>query len=68
MWVVRTLTKNKKHQTERNAFFDGNVSIARYDELRYPFLEKITEKQIGFFWRPEEIDILRDSKDFHNQT
>jgi ribonucleoside-diphosphate reductase beta chain len=65
---VRTLTKNKKHQTERSAFFDGNVSIARYDELRYPFLDKITEKQIGFFWRPEEIDILRDSKDFHNLT
>ena len=65
---MRTLTTNKKHNTKRDAFFDGNVSIARYDELRYPWLEKITEKQIGFFWRPEEIDILRDSKDFHNLT
>jgi ribonucleoside-diphosphate reductase beta chain len=62
------LTTNKKHQTKRDAFFDGNVSIARYDELRYPWLDKITEKQIGFFWRPEEIDTLRDAKDFKDLT
>lgn len=65
---MRTLEKNKKHNTKRDAFFDGNVSVARYDELRYPWLEKITEKQIGFFWRPEEVDILRDSKDFNDLT
>lgn len=65
---MRTLTTNKKHQTKRDAFFDGNVSIARYDELKYPWLDKITEKQIGFFWRPEEIDTLRDSKDFKDLT
>ena len=65
---MRTLKKNKKHQTKRDAFFDGGVDIARYDELRYPWLEKITEKQIGFFWRPEEVDILRDAKDFADLT
>ena len=61
---MRTLTTNKKHHTQRDMFFDGNTSIARYDELRYPWLDKLSEKQIGFFWRPEEIDILRDSNDF----
>ena len=65
---MRTLTKNKKHNTERDMFFDGNTSIARYDELRYPWLDKLSEKQVGFFWRPEEIDILRDSKDFADLT
>ena len=65
---MRTLTKNKKHNTTRDMFFDGNTSIARYDELRYPWLDKLSEKQIGFFWRPEEIDILRDSKDFADLT
>ena len=65
---MRTLTTNKKHHTERSMFFDGNVSIARYDDLRYPWLDKLSEKQIGFFWRPEEIDVLRDSKDFADLT
>jgi ribonucleoside-diphosphate reductase beta chain len=65
---VRTLVANKKHHTERAMFFDGNVSIARYDDLRYPWLDKLSEKQVGFFWRPEEIDVLRDSKDFADLT
>ncbi len=45
-------------------FFDGNVDIARYDDIKYPQLDKFTDKQLGFFWRPEEVDILRDNKDF----
>lgn len=45
-------------------FFDGSAEIARYDVLKYPQLDKITDRQLGFFWRPEEVDILRDAKDF----
>jgi len=45
-------------------FFDGGTDIARYDEVKYPQLEKITDRQLGFFWRPEEVDILRDANDF----
>ena len=59
-----TLGTNEKHNTQRNAFFDGSVEIARYDMLKYTNFDKITDKQLGFFWRPEEVDILRDSKDF----
>src|SRR5210317_562922 len=59
------LTKNKKSHLERNMFFDENVDIARYDQVRYPQLEKITDKQLGFFWRPEEVDVSKDKKDFH---
>jgi ribonucleoside-diphosphate reductase beta chain len=40
------------------------VNVARYDKQKYPHFEKLTDKQLGFFWRPEEIDALRDSKDF----
>jgi ribonucleoside-diphosphate reductase beta chain len=45
---------------------DGNdgVTLARYDDIRYPRIEKILEKQLSFFWRPEEVDISRDRKDF----
>ena len=49
---------------ESSMFFDGGVDIARYDQVKYPALEKITEKMLGFFWRPEEIDITKDYKDF----
>lgn len=62
------LKKNKKSHLERNMFFDESVDIARYDQVKYPQLEKITDKQLGFFWRPEEVDVSKDKKDFHELT
>lgn len=49
---------------ESPMFFGESVDIARYDSVRYPQFEKITDKQLGFFWRPEEMDLSKDSKDF----
>ena len=45
-------------------FFDGSVGIARYDQVKYPEIEHLTNKQLGFFWRPEEIDLNTDRGDF----
>lgn len=45
-------------------FFGQSVNIARYDIQKYPVFEKLIEKQISFFWRPEEIDLSMDRKDF----
>jgi ribonucleoside-diphosphate reductase beta chain len=54
--------------TEENCFFGKTVNIARYDKQRYNIFEKLTEKSLGFFWRPEEIDLSRDGKDFKGLT
>ena len=62
------LKRNKKSHLERNMFFDESVDIARYDQVKYPQIEKITDKQLGFFWRPEEVDVSKDKKDFHELT
>ena len=59
--------KNKSHLTS-TMFFDEGVDIARYDTLKYPQLDKLTDKQLGFFWRPEEIDVVHDAKDFKELT
>ena len=62
---VFPLNKKKSH-LEALMFLDpsGSVDIQRYEELKYKQFEKLTEKQLGFFWRPEEVDVLRDAKDF----
>ena len=62
------MKKNRKSHLEKNMFLDEGVDIQRYDELKYPQLDKITEKQLGFFWRPEEVDISKDKKDFDSLT
>ena len=59
---------NKKAATKRKMFLDGNVDIQRYDDLKYKQLDKLTEKQLGFFWQPTEVDLSRDSKDFKELT
>lgn len=61
-------TTNTTHHTKRNMFFDQGVDVARYDVVRYPQFEKLTDKQNGFFWKPEEVDLSRDSKDFKTLT
>jgi ribonucleoside-diphosphate reductase beta chain len=55
---------NRKNALTVKAFFDNTPTIARYDVVKYPWIEKLTEKQLSFFWRPEEVDIVRDAKDF----
>jgi ribonucleoside-diphosphate reductase beta chain len=57
---------NKKDHLKVRAFFDDAPTIARFDRQKYPFLEKLTRQQMGFFWVPEEVDLTRDSKDFRD--
>jgi ribonucleoside-diphosphate reductase beta chain len=57
------LKRDKSHLSSM-MFFDGSVDVARYDQVKYPTLDKMTDKQLGFFWRPEEIDVSKDRADF----
>lgn len=56
-------------QTANNAlkepmFFGQPVNIARYDQQKYAVFERLIEKQLSFFWRPEEVDVSRDRIDY----
>jgi len=66
---VLNLRKNRDHTTSL-AFLDplGGVGMQRYDTLKYRQFDKLTDKQLGFFWRPEEVDVLRDAKDYKDLT
>jgi len=54
----------KKSHLDKLMFLDEPVDIARYDQLKYNQIDKLTDKQLGFFWRPEEVDVSKDKKDF----
>ena len=45
-------------------FFGKPVSTARFDEQKHKVFEDLTEKTLGFFWRPQEISVKKDAKDF----
>lgn len=59
---------NKVNHSIEPAFFGEPVNIARYESVKYSSFEKLTEKQLSFFWRPEEVELSRDAKDFKNLT
>ena len=67
---MSVLNKNKRDHTKALAFLDpnGGNGIQRYDVVKYRQFEKLTDRQLGFFWRPEEVDVLRDAKDFKDLT
>ena len=58
----------KKNSLKRKMFLDGNVDIQRYDVLKYKQIDKMTERQLGFFWQPNEVDLSREAKDFKDLT
>ena len=63
-------TQNKADHTKVKMFLDptGGPTIQRYDQLKYKSFDKLTDSQLGFFWRPEEVDIYKDAKDFKSLT
>ena len=59
---------DKYDHTKENLFFGHPVSLARYETQKYSWLDKLTEKQYGFFWLPQKIDITKDKRDFASLT
>jgi ribonucleoside-diphosphate reductase beta chain len=56
--------KNDNDQLKEPMFFGQAVNVARYDQQKYSIFEKLIEKQLSFFWRPEEVDVSKDRSDF----
>lgn len=61
-----TFCQGHKDAMKEPMFFGQNVNVARYDQQKYPFFEKLIEKQLSFFWRPEEVDISTDRAQYQD--
>lgn len=59
--------KEKNDATIEPMFFGKSVNVSRYDVQKYSIFEKLIEKQLSFFWRPEEVDLMKDKIDFNNR-
>ncbi len=53
-------------QMKEPMFFGQSVNVARYDQQKYEIFEKLIEKQLSFFWRPEEVDVSQDRIDYQS--
>jgi len=45
-------------------FFGRPLGVQRYDKQKYPIFEKLTQTQLSYFWRPEEVSLQKDRSDY----
>ena len=45
-------------------FFGAPLGVQRYDSYKYPDFDKLTQTQLGYFWRPEEVSLQKDRADY----
>lgn len=54
-----TVLTLKKSILKGNQCFWSTIRIQRYDTYKYPVFEKLTQQQLSYFWRPEEISLQK---------
>ena len=61
---MTVFNKNKIDFTKGKLFFGDELNTQRFDEFKYPIFDKLTQRQLSFFWRPEEVSLQKDRNDY----
>jgi ribonucleoside-diphosphate reductase beta chain len=60
-----TVFNSSKVDTKKQPMFFGSpLGVQRYDSYKYPDFDKLTQSQLGYFWRPEEVSLQKDRADY----
>ena len=65
---VTVFNTNPVDSTKQPMFFGQPLGLQRYDDYKYPVFEKLTQQQLGYFWRPEEVSLQKDRSDYKTLT
>ena len=49
---------------EQPMFFGQPLGVQQYTTFKYPVFDKLTQTQLGFFWKPDEISLQKDRADY----
>ena len=55
---------DKVNTKKQPMFFGKPLGIQRYDFYKYPIFDRLTQQQLGYFWRPEEVSLQKDRSDY----
>ena len=66
--MMTVLNKKNVDTTTQPLFLGEPLGLQRYDRFKYPIFWELYNKQIEFFWRPEEIELKKDRADFQTLT
>ncbi len=65
---MTVFNKNKVDTKKQPMFFGAPLGVQRYDSYKYPVFDKLTQQQLGYFWRPEEVSLQKDRSDYQTLT
>ncbi len=65
---VTVFNTNPVDVKKQPMFFGQPLGLQRYDEYKYPVFDKLTQQQLGYFWRPEEVSLQKDRADYKTLT
>ena len=65
---MTVFNKNKVNTKRQPMFFGQPLGVQRYDSYKYPIFDKLTQQQLGYFWRPEEVSLQKDRSDYQTLT
>ena len=51
---------------EQPMFFGQPLGVQQYTTFKYPVFDKLTQTQLGFFWKPDEISLQKDRGDYQS--
>ena len=54
----------KTNTNKQPMFFGKPLGVQRYDNFKYPTFDRLTQQQLGYFWRPEEVSLQKDRADY----
>ena len=57
---------DKVNSLKQPMFFGAPLGVQRYDQFKYPVFDKLTQQQLSYFWRPEEVSLQKDRADFQS--
>ena len=63
---MTVFNSNPVDTKKQSMFFGAPLGVQRYDDFKYPVFEKLTQQQLGYFWRPEEVSLQKDRADYQS--
>ncbi len=62
--TATVFNQEKVDFTKQPMFFGEALNSQRFDVFKYPVFDKLTQTQLGYFWRPEEVSLQKDRSDY----
>jgi ribonucleotide reductase beta subunit family protein with ferritin-like domain len=63
---MTVFNSNRVELKDQPMFFGQPLGVQQYTSFKYPIFEKITQTQLGFFWKPDEVSLQKDRSDYQS--